>query len=68
MCKTKHNSKDYNWCFFIVSEIDIIWSSQAMHEFVTYQLWTGNKTFFSLRYLFQFFLTGGWLRFLQEYY
>ena len=37
-------------------------------EFINYQLWTSYKTSLSLKYLFHFFLTNGWLHFLQEYY
>ena len=67
-CKTKRSSKDCKRFFFIVSKIDIIWSSQTTPEFINYQLSTSSKTFLSFKYLCHLFLASGWLHFWQEYY
>ena len=68
MCKTKYNNKDHKRCLFIVCTTDIIWSCPKISKLIDYELCKSYKTFFSLKYLLHFFLTSGWLYFLQEYY
>ena len=51
---------------FIVSKIDIIWYSQITSQFINYQLRTRYKIFLSLKYLFHFSLTSGWLHFFTR--
>ena len=54
MCKTKHNSKYCKWYLFVVSKIEIIWSSRTTPDFINYQIWTSYKTFLSLKSLFSY--------------
>ena len=62
MSKTT-NERSSKWCLFIISKMDMIWSSRTTRKFINYQLWTSYKIYLSLKYLFQFFLTTCWLRF-----
>ena len=50
MPKTKHISKDSKRYMFNVSNLDIIWSSLMMLDFVYCQLWTSYEILFSLKY------------------
>ena len=54
-------------CLFIISKIDIIWSSWTKSKFINYQLWTSHKIFLSLKYLFHFFPTSCWLHLFTKY-
>ena len=40
---------------FIVSKIDVLWSSRRTREFINHSLWTSYKIFLSLKHLFHFF-------------
>ena len=57
MCKTKRGCKDCKQCFFNVSNLDIMWSSMTAPEFIYNYIWTSHKIFFSLKYLFHFFVS-----------
>ena len=66
MWKTKRSTEDCTWCLFIVSKIDITWSSRNNAE--VHWVSTLNK----LHNLSQFeifislFLTSGWLHFFTR--
>ena len=64
--RVKRSSNNCKQCLFIVSKIGIIWSSPTTPEFINYQLWTSYKILLSLKYLFHFFLSSGWLHFFYK--
>ena len=57
MCKTKHSSKDCNRCLFIVSKIDILWSSRRTREFINHYFEQVIEPSLVLNIYFTFFLS-----------
>ena len=57
MCKTKHSSEDCNRYLFIVSKIDILWSSRRAREFINHYFEQVIEPFSVLNIYFTIFLS-----------
>ena len=57
ICKTKYSSKDCNRCLFVVSKIDILWSSWRTASSLNINFEQVIKPFLVLNIYFTFFLS-----------